>query len=190
MPVTESGPRSVADLCRLQTQGHRMEFLFFCGHGRPASGDVGKGCLSQWYEGHGFTVDGMTYRTAEHWMMAHKARLFGDEQTFARIVESEHPRQAKELGRGIDSFDETTWVNHRFGIVTAGNLAKFGQHPELRDYLLGTGSRILVEASPVDRVWGIGLAADDDRAVQPHRWRGLNLLGFALMEARALLAEP
>ena len=61
---------------------------------------------------------------------------------------------------------------------------KFGQHPALREFLLGTGDRVLVEASPMDRVWGIGLAADDERAADPARWRGLNLLGFALMEAR------
>jgi hypothetical protein len=69
----------------------------------------------------------------------------------------------------------------------AGNTAKFGQHPQLREYLLGTRGRVLVEASPLDRVWGIGLAADDPRAVHPSQWRGLNLLGFALMDARAAL---
>ncbi|MFL5864642.1 MAG: NADAR domain-containing protein, partial [Solirubrobacteraceae bacterium] len=68
-------------------------------------------------------------------------------------------------------------------------VAKFGQHPDLNAYLLGTGSRVLVEASPLDRIWGIGMSADDNQAAQPHRWRGLNLLGFALMEARTRLAE-
>lgn len=107
--------------------------------------------------------------------MAHKARLFGDEEAFARIIEAKHPRQAKELGRKISSFDETTWVAQRFEIVTAGNVAKFGQHPDLNAYPLGTGSPILVEASPLDRIWGIGMAPDDDHATQPHQWRGLNL---------------
>lgn len=71
--------------------------------------------------------------------------------------------------------------------MVAGNLAKFGQHTDLREYLLGTGDRVLVEASPLDRVWGIGLAADDERAVSPDQWRGLNLLGFALMQVRETL---
>ncbi|GAB2816578.1 NADAR domain-containing protein [Actinoallomurus bryophytorum] len=164
-----------------------MKYLFFWGHQPSAS--VGKGCLSQWYEGYPFTVDGVTYRTAEHWMMAQKARLFGDEETFARIVEAGHPRQAKELGREISAFDEATWVARRLEIVAAGNAAKFGRYPVLKAYLLGTGSRILVEASPLDRIWGIGMAADDDHATQPHLWKGLNLLGFALMEARTRLAE-
>jgi ribA/ribD-fused uncharacterized protein len=69
-----------------------------------------------------------------------------------------------------------------------GNLAKFAQHPDLAGFLLGTRERVLVEASPVDRVWGIGLAAGDERAGSPREWRGLNLLGFALMAAREALA--
>ena len=81
-------------------------------------------------------------------------------------------------------FDEQRWEQRRFDVVVAGNLAKFGQHPQLRHFLVGTGSRVLVEASPQDRVWGIGLAAGDERAGSPDRWQGLNLLGFALMEVR------
>jgi ribA/ribD-fused uncharacterized protein len=181
-------PRSVADVCRLHEDGSRIKYLFFWGH-QPTSGGVGKSCLSQWFEGYAFTVDGVTYRTAEHWMMAHKARLFGDEEAFARVIEAGHPRQAKDLGRQISGFDETTWAAHRSEIVAAGNTAKFGQHPDLSAYLLRTGSRVLVEASPLDRIWGIGMAADDDHATQPHQWKGLNLLGFALMEARARLTE-
>jgi ribA/ribD-fused uncharacterized protein len=71
--------------------------------------------------------------------------------------------------------------------VVAGSVHKFGQDPALRAHLLGTGSRVLVEASPRDRIWGIGLTADDDRAARPQLWQGLNLLGFALMEARQRL---
>lgn len=70
-----------------------------------------------------------------------------------------------------------------------GNLHKFRQDDRLRDYLLGTGDRVLVEASPMDRIWGIGLAEGDERAQDPARWRGLNLLGFALMETRERLRE-
>jgi ribA/ribD-fused uncharacterized protein len=164
-----------------------MKFLFFWGHQPLRSGGVGPGCLSQWWEGHAFSVDGVSYRTAEHWMMAHKAQLFGDEETFARIIQASHPRQAKELGRQIRSFDEKTWTARRFEIVVAGSIAKFGGHPELKAYLLGTGTRILIEASPPDSIWGIGLSADDDRAADAREWNGLNLLGFALMEARAQL---
>jgi ribA/ribD-fused uncharacterized protein len=97
------------------------------------------------------------------------------------------PREAKALGRQVRGFDEQLWARRRFDLVVAGNVAKFGQDPALRDYLLGTGERVLVEASPCDRVWGIGMGAADDLVTSPEHWRGLNLLGFALMEARRQL---
>lgn len=177
----------MAEVRELQRRGPRPKYLFFWGHRPPATGRIGSSCLSQWWEST-FSVDGVTYRSAEHWMMAQKARLFGDEASFARIVAAGHPGAAKELGRQVRDFDEDLWTARRFEIVTAGSVAKFEQNPALRAYLLGTGRRILVEASPVDRIWGIGLAADDDRATDPGRWPGLNLLGFALMEARAVLS--
>lgn len=184
--VDSAEPRSVADVRRLEESGRPMEFLFFWGHRPSRSGEIGKSSLSQWWEC-SFTVDGITYRSAEHWMMAHKARLFGDERTFTRIVEAGHPAEAKKLGRQVAGFDEATWAAHRWEIVVSGNVAKFGQNPELGAYLSGTGERILEEASPLDRIWGIGPAAGDERASSPARWRGLNLLGFALMEARSRL---
>ncbi|TDC97294.1 NADAR family protein [Actinomadura sp. 7K507] len=171
----------VAELTRLQNQGTRLKFLFFWGHQTP-----GSGYLSQWWPSP-FTVDGTTYATAEHYMMAGKARLFDDEETAAAIVAAAHPGQAKDLGRRVRNFDEETWRAHRTAIVTRGNEAKFAQHDEMRDYLLGTRNRILVEASPLDRVWGIGMTADDPRAEDPTAWQGQNLLGFALMTARETL---
>ena len=89
-----------------------------------------------------------------------------------------------ELGRQVRGFTERRWAERRFDLVVSGNLAKFGQHPELRDFLLGTGHRVLVEASPADRIWGIGLSADHEHATSPEHWPGLNLLGFALMGVR------
>lgn len=98
-----------------------------------------------------------------------------------------HPAEAKKAGRLVRGFDEAVWRRERFGIVVDGSVHKFASDPALRAFLLGTGGRVLVEASPVDRVWGIGLAADDARATDPERWRGPNLLGFALMAARERL---
>ena len=89
----------------------------------------------------------------------------------------------------VRGFDEQRWADRRFDLVVAGNLAKFSQHEELGDYLVGTGSRVLVEASPYDRIWGIGLAADDEHSTSPEHWPGLNLLGFALMEVRQQLLD-
>lgn len=149
-------------------------------------GKVDASCLSQWWPAP-FVIDATTYRSAEHWMMAGKARIFGEEQTREQILAARTPAEAKNLGRLVGGFNEKIWAAARFELVVEGSVAKFGQHPELLTYLLGTSNRVLVEASPVDRVWGIGLAATDDHATEPQRWRGLNLLGFALMEARSRL---
>lgn len=142
--------------------------------------------MSQWWPVT-FDVDGQSYCSAEQYMMAEKAKLFGDQQTRERILATEDPGKAKALGRSVEHFDEGAWERSRFDIAVRGNLAKFGQNAELRSYLVETGDKVLVEASPVDRIWGIGLAAGDPRCEQPEEWLGLNLLGFALMRARGLL---
>jgi ribA/ribD-fused uncharacterized protein len=176
------------ELCRLEREGRRLKFLFFWGHQLPRDGGVGPGCLSQWWPAE-FTVDGVTYRNAEQYMMAGKARLFGDTDVAGQIMATSEPGAAKALGRQVAGFDEQTWADHRYRIVVDANTAKFGQDPFLRDYLAATVGRVLVEASPRDRIWGIGLSAGDERASRPSQWRGLNLLGFALMEARAALSR-
>ncbi|MEK2471412.1 NADAR family protein [Streptomyces noursei] len=182
------GPRSVTELIALTATGQRVKYVHFWGHRPPRGGGIGASCFSQWWPSP-FTVDGVRYATAEHWMMAGKARLFDDADAERRALAATHPKQAKDAGRTVRGFDEEVWRQHRFALIVEGSRHKFGQDPELREFLLGTGSRVLVEASPVDRIWGIGLAADDDRAANPARWRGLNLLGFALMEARQQLSE-
>jgi ribA/ribD-fused uncharacterized protein len=182
-----SAARDVQALCAGIAQGIEPRFLFFWGHRVPKDGSVTKSCFSQWYETP-FTASGEHYRTAEHFMMAEKARIFDDEPIRKRILESRTPGEAKKLGRQIAGFDEAVWLRERFQVVVAANMAKFTQNAELREFLLQTGDRVLVEASPVDRIWGIGLAADHEDAARPARWPGLNLLGFALMEVRARLA--
>jgi ribA/ribD-fused uncharacterized protein len=175
--------RSADQLRLLIRDGARPKYLLFWGHQPTAGGGVGKGCLSQWWPA-AFTVDGLVYPSAEHFMMAAKALLSDDTERAAQIRAAPHPGAAKKLGRQVRGFQEERWAAHRFDVVVAGNMAKFGQHPDLREFLLGTGDRVLVEASPRDRIWGIGLAADDERAASPHQWLGQNLLGFALMEVR------
>ncbi|MEV0396584.1 NADAR family protein [Polymorphospora rubra] len=180
--------RTVDELVAARASGAKVKYLFFWGHQPQRDGSIGAGCLSQWWPA-AFTVDGTRYATAEHYMMWSKAMLFGDADAAGRILAAGHPQRAKALGRQVRGFDEAGWAEHRYQIVVAGSVAKFGQHPDLRAYLLGTGERVLVEASPLDRVWGIGLAADDPRAADPARWRGPNLLGFALMDARDRLRQ-
>ncbi|UQA60122.1 NADAR family protein [Polyangium aurulentum] len=167
-------------------RGEPLDYLFFWGHTAAEGGGVGPWVLSQWWLS-SFEVEGQTYPATEHFMMAEKARLFGDDEVRARILATGDPAKAKKLGREVRGFDEARWAEHRYSIVVQGNLAKFGQSDKLRSYLRSTGKRVLVEASPQDRIWGIGLAAADPRARQPAEWPGLNLLGFALMEVRARL---
>jgi ribA/ribD-fused uncharacterized protein len=128
-----------------------------------------------------FTVD---YLTAEHWMMAEKARLFNDWNIAEEIIRTEKAPVVKDLGRQIKNFDEETWTKSRYEIVVKGNFYKFSQNEELKKFLLSTGDKIIVEASPVDFIWGIGLPADNQKVMNPTRWNGLNLLGFALMDVR------
>ncbi|WP_328479453.1 NADAR family protein [Streptomyces sp. NBC_00377] len=173
-------------LVRQARAGARIKYLHFWGHRPRPDGRLGSSCLSQWWPSP-FVVDGAAYATAEHWMMAAKARLFEDAEAEKRALAAKSPAQAKKEGRLVRGFDETTWQRERFAIVVEGSVHKFAADPGLRAFLLGTGRRVLVEASPVDRVWGIGMAADDEAAMNPDRWRGLNLLGFALMEARERL---
>ncbi|MFJ2841384.1 NADAR family protein [Streptomyces griseofuscus] len=167
--------------------GSRIKYLHFWGHRPRPDGTIGPSCLSQWWPSP-FVVDGRRYATAEHWMMAAKAWLFDDAEAERHVLAAAHPAQAKKAGRLVRGFDEAIWERERFRIVVEGSVHKFAADPALRAFLLNTGERVLVEASPVDRVWGIGLTADDEAAQDPERWRGLNLLGFALMEARAELA--
>jgi ribA/ribD-fused uncharacterized protein len=173
-------------LVREVRAGARIKYLHFWGHRPRPDGRVGASCLSQWWPSP-FTVAGVEYATAEHWMMAGKARLFGDAEAERQALLAPNPALAKKAGRLVRDFDGEVWERERFRIVAEGSVHKFAAHPDLRHFLLNTGDRVLVEASPVDRIWGIGLAADDERAGDPERWLGPNLLGFALMEARERL---
>lgn len=174
---------SVNALVRAVRAGERVKYLHFWGHTPRKDGALGSSCFSQWWQSP-FTVDGVEHETAEHWMMAAKARLFSDAEAQAAVLAARTPAEAKNAGRLVRGFDEAIWERERFGIVVEGSVHKFTSTEALRSFLVGTGSRVLVEASPMDRIWGIGLAADDERAQDPARWRGANLLGFALMEAR------
>jgi len=165
----------------------RVKYLCFWGHQPNRDGSIGKTCLSQWFEA-SFEIDGVQYPTAEHFMMAGKARLFDDNDALEKILAAGHPGEAKKLGRLVRNFDGRIWGEARFEIVVEANVAKFSQNEKLKTFLLGTGKRVLVEASPRDRIWGIGLGRKNPDAENPHNWRGENLLGFALMEARRRIA--
>ncbi|HEU5058197.1 MAG TPA: NADAR family protein [Kofleriaceae bacterium] len=175
-------PLDLDSLRRAIAGGRSFRYHLFYGHRREPDG-----VFSQWWPC-AFEVDGQRYATAEQFTMAGKARLFGDERALFAILAEPDPAACKRLGRRVRGFDDAAWARARFDLVVAGNLAKFGQSDHLRAILLATGDAILVEASPTDRIWGIGLAAADPRAADPATWRGANLLGFALVKTRAALA--
>ncbi len=145
-----------------------------------------KSPLSQWQRAP-FVIGGVTFTHAEQFMMYAKALLFGDRVAAESILRATTPREQQAIGRTVQNFDETVWALFREGVVYQANYARFSQNPEQLALLFATRGTTLVEASPHDLVWGIGLAADDPRASDRTQWRGLNLLGQALTQVREVL---
>ncbi|MGC3946558.1 MAG: NADAR family protein [Chryseolinea sp.] len=177
------------DLAWLKRQydgGDRPEFLFF------ADGPIDPGeksslaILTQWFPSP-FQVNSDQYHHAAHWMMVQKARLFGDRTAEKELLVLRGNDEIGTRGKQIAGFDQRHWDHHRYSIVVQGNLHKFTQHQSLRAYISSTHPLVLTEANPEDKIWGIGMNADAPGVTNPHHWRGLNLLGFALMEVRDLL---
>lgn len=175
-----------ANLIERIAQGESFKYILFWGHHPSADGSITKTCFSQWWDCK-FTVDGIEYHTAEQYMMAQKAVVFGDEEILAQIMAEDNPGAYKKLGRMIRNFDPAVWNKKRTEIVIKGNYAKFTQNPELKEFLLNTGNRVIVEASPRDTIWGIGYGANNPNSQNPSAWRGTNLLGFCLMEVRDMI---
>jgi ribA/ribD-fused uncharacterized protein len=165
-----------------------VEYHFFWGHTPKRNDVVDRSCFSQWYPSE-FKVGDIVYFSAEHWMMAKKALLFNDAEIAEKILAEEKPAVAKALGREVKNFDATVWNEAAYSIVVEGNQHKFFQDKDLKQYLINTRDKIIVEASPLDPIWGIGLAHDAKQATDPFNWKGTNLLGFALMEVRDILKK-
>lgn len=163
------------------------QIIYFWGH-TPNPKKVTAACFSQWYNCH-FEVDGVTYHTAEQFMMAGKARLFGDNEVLAKIMSADDPRDYKQLGREIRNFDSKLWDANKLDIVVEGNKAKFSQNEDIRQFLLSTGDALIAEASPYDNIWGINLDREQALKGTVDQWQGENLLGCALMEVRDWLKD-
>ena len=163
------------------------DFIYFWKHDEEKD-KITKACLSQWYPST-FIVDGVTYNCAEQYMMAEKARIFGYEEIRQQILAEYSQMAMKKLGRKVKNYDDAVWKSVRFDVVVKGNLAKFSQNEKLRNFLISTDDKVLVEASPKDEVWGIGLDEHSSEASSPWKWKGTNLLGFALMEVRDKLRK-
>jgi len=142
-----------------------------------------KGQLSQWFK-RTFTVDGVKYNCAEQYMMARKAMLFKDDLALKKIMEATNPYDQKAYGRNVEFFDVGEWQAVAKDIVFRGNYEKFTQHPDLLAILMSTGDKTLVEASPYDKLWGIGVSEDDPRAKDRSTWPGRNWLGEVLTNVK------
>jgi ribA/ribD-fused uncharacterized protein len=162
------------------------KYVFFYGHHQTASGHH---VFSQWTACSFSDEDQNTYTSTEQYMMAQKALLFDDQDYFDLIIKSNNPAQIKKYGRMIRGFNERKWNRHKFNIVVQGNYLKFTQNVQFKHILMLTGSKTIVEASPYDRIWGIGLDAKTASKVPESSWPGENLLGKALVEVRKLIAE-
>lgn len=148
-----------------------------------------RGILSQWPTYNmlaKLTKDGeyMAFNCCEQYMMASKAILFNDSDSLLKILDEDAPKRQRELGRKIKNFDQYKWDKHALSIVFRANVVKFSQHPNLLEKLISTGNKTLVEGAWYDKVWGVGLATDDDLILDENNWRGTNWLGIALMNVR------
>lgn len=137
------------------------------------------GIYSQWHKAP-MIIDGIEYNCCEQYMMHQKALTFGDTEIAEKVMMTANPKDQKGLGRQIKGFEKDKWDSVCLGIVYNGNLAKFTQNPSLMSALLSTGDRLLVEASPLDKIWGIGMSEKDPDVEDPSNWKGLNLLGWSI----------
>lgn len=163
------------------------KYIFFWSHTEEGE-EVTKACLSQWYPSY-MVIDGQHYWNVEQYLMAEKARLFGDQETLQKIWQTQDPKEIKKLGRNVKGYVDDVWVAKRKEVALKANTEKFRSDPFLRKFLYETGDAIMVEASPYDRVWGIGYDEEEAPRAPEERW-GENLLGQVLMEVRAHLADP
>lgn len=134
-----------------------------------------------------FEAEGIHFLQVEQYFMYQKAKFFADSISMQKILEARTAHEARELGQLIKPFNDS-WFEVRYQTMLQGNLLKYQQNPDFLQKLKGTGRKILAEANPIDPVWGIGLAEDDPKAINPEYWRGRNLLGLCLMEVRSLLS--
>lgn len=150
--------------------------------------DEMNGYLSNWYMSD-FVADNIKFTSMEQYMMYKKAQLFNDTEIMQEILSTDNVGKIKMLGRSVKNYDETMWNGVRQIVVYEGLYAKFNQNESLREKLLATENDILAECAVSDCIWGIGLAMNDDKRLSTEKWRGQNLLGFAIMKVREKLSK-
>jgi hypothetical protein len=165
-------------------ENQNLQFLFFWSHKPSRDGSITKTCLSQWWKCSFIIEEGTEYNSTEQLMMAEKARVFKDEICINKILLSDSPYVIKKLGSEIQNFNQKIWDDLKFEVLVKGNYYKFKQNKSLQQFLLSTNDIIIVQASPLDKIWGIGLDENNPLTLNPNIWKGENLLGFALMKVR------
>lgn len=166
--------------------GEKFDYFFFWGFIPKCNGNIDLSCLSQMFATD-FVVNDVLYNCTEQFFMSTKAHFFNDYETERKIMECNDPREMKRLGRQVKGFDDNKWKPVAYQTVILGNYQKFVQNEPIKKFLLATGDSVLVEASPYDTIWGIGIASTDEMSKDVNKWRGANLLGFALMTVRDML---
>lgn len=180
LPRKKSGTQTAAEMDRLRIGNTETDAIFFY-----RVGDA-YGAFSNWAPTP-FTVDGVSFSTAEQYIMYRKCLTFGDTVTAEKLLSSDSPKEQKALGREAAGYIDSVWAGIRQTVAIRGLYAKFSQDAELKRLLLGTGDAVLVECTSNDRIWACGLDKDDDDRLSADRWKGQNILGFALMEVRNML---
>lgn len=171
------GPRD-QEFIKALAGGREERYIFFFGGTKGLEYSF----LSNWYLA-GFEYGGMHYNCVEQFMMACKAHSFQDPETLEKIMKASHPREQKKLGKQVKGFKDSLWDQWKEAVVFNGCKAKFEQNEDLKEKLLATDGKILVEASPYDRIWGIGFSDKDPNRFNESKW-GQNLLGKVLMDVR------
>ena len=146
---------------------------------------------SQWFTRAGLFKDenGTVYPNAEKYMMMKKAEVFSAQDILEKMENTDNPRVVKQLGRQIENFSDEVWDKHKIDVVTQASYLKFVQNPDLLKIMMQQEKLILVEASPEDKIWGIGLHPDNDKILDEQNWNGQNLLGICLMKARQRIKD-
>lgn len=147
------------------------------------------GIFSQWKRNFPFVIDGMTFNCAEQYMMYKKAMLFNDEDMADCIMDEEHPRDQQDWGRKVKNFNKDLWEANCKQFVFDANYAKFTQNPTIKDSMMLTEDKLFVEASPNDKIWGIGMSEDDEGVENPANWKGTNWLGEILTQVKRKIQD-